>query len=100
MKYLPDFGEENETKQTSGIIRDLVIGLQTDRCTLEACPRLRLIVDMTDQSKVVIPDSTTLKNLIAIYGDKVSQWIGQKVSVCYHPKDLRRGGIRILPVIE
>ena len=102
INLLPEFDPDGNKIQTpaTAIIRDIIIGIQTDRCTGELCPRIRLLIDLPDTSKVAILGGTTLKNLIAVYGDKLANWIGQKVSVCFHPGDYRRGGIRILPVIQ
>ena len=100
--YFPEFDHQGkqENYQTKGIIRDLIIGIQTDKCTTEVCPRFRFLIDLPEKSTVVIADATTLKNFIAVYGDKLAHWIGADVTVCHSKQDAKRGGIRILPVLE
>ena len=81
----------------SGIISDVIVGLQTDRCTLEPCTRYRLLVriPVDKQTKVFTLRIDTFKNFVRAYGDKLSNWYGQEVSICDHGN-----GSHIYPVIR
>ena len=85
-----------KTNPRTAIIRDLIIGKQFDLVTQEACPRLRLIIDLPHESKVIKLDQTSLKNLKSVFKEKLSGWIGRKVSVYYRPQ---KAGVVILPVV-
>ena len=101
INYLPEFdhsGKEKHLPQT-GIIRDLLVGIQIDQCTQEACPSLRMLIDLPEKSIVVILCPTTLKNFISLYKRNLSSWIGKEVSVCYSSKDGKRDKVRVFPII-
>lgn len=95
MKTTPQLLSQPLGPQTA-IIRDIIIGLQFDQCTKEACPSLRLLIDLAHESKVIKLDTTTLKNLKGIYKERLAAWIGQKVSV-HEVKG--RDGVCLLPIL-
>lgn len=85
-----------------GFIRDIIIGRQTDRCTREPSIRCRLLIDLPDphSSKVILLTSESLKNFISVFGDQLSKWFGQEVSIKCHPSDAHGNVLQILPVIR
>lgn len=93
--------KEPNQHRKKGYIHDILIGIQTDRCTLEACPRIRLLVRFDDfrfPSRVYMIDFDSLRALKRVYGSHLSRWLNKELMICSR---LRPGGkvrVKLVPI--